>query len=368
MVGSELDFIRESVEAMHTGGDGPFSRRCTDLLQAELGCAAVFPTTSCTAALEMCALLLNLAPGDEVIVPAYSFVSTVNAFALRGTTPVFADIREDTLNLDEARLESLISSRTRAVVVVHYAGVGCEMETISEIAVRRGIAVVEDNAHGLFARYRGRYLGTFGCLATLSFHETKNFSCGEGGGLLVNDPAFVRRAEIIRDKGTNRQQLFRGEVDKYTWVDLGSSYVLSDILAAYLCAQLEQRDTIMSRRRALWEFYDSQLRGVVEAHGIRLPTIPDHCEQGYHMYYMILPSLEVRQALIAHLKRHRIASVFHYTPLHLSRMGRSCADRAANCPVTERISERLLRLPFHHELEREDQQRVTEEIHRFLAR
>jgi dTDP-4-amino-4,6-dideoxygalactose transaminase len=367
IVGRELDYIRESVEALHTSGDGPFSRRCAELLRDELGNAAVFPTTSCTGALEMCALLLDLAPGDEVVVPAFSFVSTVNAFVLRGVRPVFADIRPDTLNIDEGRLEALIGPRTRAIVIVHYAGVGCEMDRILEIAGRNDLPVVEDNAHGLFGRYRGRYLGTFGCLSTLSFHETKNFSCGEGGALLVNDPGYVERAEIIRDKGTNRQQLFRGEVDKYTWVDLGSSFVLSDILAAYLYAQLEQREVILRRRRELWDYYDARLRGAAEAHGVGLPQVPAHCEQGYHMYYLILPSLEQRQALIEQLKRRGIYAVFHYTPLHLSRMGRSFGGRAGDCPVTERVADRLLRLPFHHGLTHQEQERVTSEVLRFLS-
>ena len=249
IVGNELEYIRRAVESMHTSGDGIFSGKAAALLEQTLGVQRALLTPSCTAALEMCALLLDLQPGDEFIVPSFSFVSTANAFALRGARPVFADIREDTLNIDEARIEELISPRTRALVVMHYAGVGCEMEAIEDIARRHGLALVEDNAHGLFGRYRDRPLGTFAPLATLSFHETKNFTCGEGGALLINDPQYVERAEFIRDKGTNRQQLFRGQVDKYTWIDLGSSYVLSDILAAYLVAQLEARDRILADRR-----------------------------------------------------------------------------------------------------------------------
>ena len=364
LLGRELDYIRQSVETMHTSGDGSFTRRCAALLRDALGVPEVFLTPSCTDALEMSAILLDLAPGDEVIVPAFSFVSTVNAFVLRGARPVFADVRRDTLNLDESRLEALICDRTRAIVVVHYAGVACEMDEILEIAERHGIPVVEDNAHGLFGQYRGRYLGSLGLLAAQSFHETKNFSCGEGGALLVNDAALVERAEIVRDKGTNRQQLFRGQVDKYTWVDIGSSFGLSDILAAFLCAQLEQRDRIMSKRKALWDDYHAAFDSWATDHGIGVPHVPPHCRQAYHMYYLMLPSLEARQNLIARLKQQRIDAVFHFTPLHRSRMGQRFGGESADCPVTEWAGERLLRLPFHDHLTSDDQQRVVDEVKR----
>ena len=249
----------------------------------------------------MFAFLLDIQPGDEVILPAFTFVSTVNAFVLRGARPVFADIRADTLNLDEARLEHLITPRTKAIVPVHYAGVGCEMEAILEIARRHHIAVVEDNAHGLFGKYKGKYLGTFGVLAAQSFHETKNFTCGEGGALLINDPGLVERAEIIREKGTNRSRFFRGQVDKYTWVEVGSSYLPSDILAAFLLAQLEQREKVQNHRRKVWEFYYEHLQGWAQAHAVGMPYIPPYCEQSYHMFYLLLPTLELRQGLIAHL-------------------------------------------------------------------
>jgi dTDP-4-amino-4,6-dideoxygalactose transaminase len=366
LVGRELEYIRRAIDGMHTSGDGPFSKKCAELLRETLGCAAVFPTTSCTDALELSSLLLDLSPGDEVVVPAYAFVSTANAFALRGARPVFADVREDTLNLDERSLEPLIGERTRAIVLVHYNGVACEMDAILALAERHGVPVIEDNAHGLFARYRGRYLGSLGTLATLSFHETKNFTCGEGGALLVNDPSLAARAEILRDKGTNRQQLFRGEVDKYTWVDLGSSFALSDMLAAFLYAQLEQRESIQRVRKEVWQRYDRALRGRVEGRGVRLPTVPSHCEQGYHMYYMLLPSAEARTGLIEHLRGVGAHSVFHYTPLHLSRMGRALGGRPGQCPVTERVSERLLRLPFHNALGAADQRRVTDGVLEFL--
>ena len=367
IVGDELDYIRQAVESMHTSGDGVFTGKAAALLEQTLGVKRALLTPSCTAALEMCALLLDLEPGDEFIVPSFSFVSTANAFALRGARPVFADIREDTLNIDETRIEELITPRTKALVVMHYGGVGCEMDAIEKITRQHGLVLIEDNAHGLFGTYRDRPLGTFAPLATLSFHETKNFTCGEGGALLINDPKYADRAEFIRDKGTNRQQLFRGQVDKYSWIDLGSSYVLSDILSAYLFAQLEARDRILADRRRLWETYDEQLRGWIEDKGVRLPTIPPHCEQGYHVYYLVLPSLEMRQDLIAHLAAREIAAVFHYTPLHLSRMGQALGGAPDSCPVTARVSDRLLRLPFYLDLSVEDQQRVIDEIRRFFG-
>jgi dTDP-4-amino-4,6-dideoxygalactose transaminase len=313
----------------------------------------------------MAALLLELAPGDEVIVPSFTFVSTANAFALRGARLAFADVRPDTLNIDEARLESLLTPRTRAIVPVHYAGVACEMDAIVSIARRHGVAVVEDNAHGLFARYRGRHLGTIGALATQSFHETKNLTCGEGGALLVNEPRYVERAEVLREKGTNRSRFFRGEVDKYTWVDVGSSYLPSDLLAAVLLAQLEARDTIQEKRRRVWERYRESLGGWARRTGARMPVVPPHCEQSYHMFYVLMPSLAARTKLIAHLKERGILSVFHYVPLHLSEMGRRFGARPGNCPVTEDTSDRILRLPFYNDLGEADQSRVVEAIHEY---
>jgi dTDP-4-amino-4,6-dideoxygalactose transaminase len=275
---------------------------------------------------------------------------------------VFADIREDTLNLDESRLESLVTPRTKAVVAVHYAGVGCEMDAIGEIASRRGIAVIEDNAHGLFARYRGRPLGTFGALATQSFHETKNVTCGEGGALLINDPSFVARAEIVREKGTNRARFHRGLVDKYTWVDLGSSYVPSDLLAAYLLAQLESRDMIQGARATIWARYREALATWASAHGVRLPFVPEHCEQPFHMFYLLMPSLESRTALIAHLRERGILAVFHYVPLHRSPMGMTFGGE---CPVTERVSDTLVRLPFYTSMTADEQARVIDAVMAF---
>jgi dTDP-4-amino-4,6-dideoxygalactose transaminase len=361
-VGNEIEYIIEAVKDGHISGDGPFTKKCEALLQDSLDVGRVLLTTSCTHALEMAALLLDIKPGDEVIVPSFTFVSTINAFVLRGARPVFIDIRPDTLNMDETILERLISPRTRAIVPVHYAGVGCEMDVISEIASTYGVPVVEDNAHGLFGKYKDKYLGTFGELSTLSFHETKNFICGEGGALFINDAKYVDRAEVLREKGTNRSQFFRGQVDKYTWVDLGSSYVPSDILAAFLLAQLRTKDQILAKRRRVFELYARYLTSWAEENDVRLPVIPSHCEQSYHMFYMIMPSLEDRQALIEHLKSHGILSVFHYVPLHLSRMGRKWGYNIGDCPVTECISDRLLRLPFYNDLQPNHQYRVCSAI------
>jgi dTDP-4-amino-4,6-dideoxygalactose transaminase len=365
LAGNEFEYMRRAISNMQIAGDGVFTKKCHALLEQKLGVSKALLTTSCTDALEMAALLLDLGEGDEVIVPSFTFVSTVNAFVLRGARPVFADIRPDTLNLDEEHLEALITSRTKAIVVVHYAGVGCEMDSILEIARRREIPVVEDNAHGLFGRYRGRWLGTFGCLATQSFHETKNVTCGEGGALLINDRRFYDRAEILREKGTNRTRFFRGQVDKYTWVDVGSSYLPSDLLAAFLCAQLEASGEIQLKRRRIWESYAEQLRTWAETCGVRLPCVPAHCDQPYHMFYLLLPSLEARQGLIAHLKARDILSVFHYLPLHLSDMGRRFGGAEGQCPVTESISDRLVRLPFYNDLAERDQEEIVAAVKSF---
>ena len=369
LAGNEYKYIAEAIANGHASGDGPFTRKCHDLLERELGVPKVLLTTSCTHALEMAALLLDCGPEDEVIVPSFTFVSTANAFALRGARLVFADVRPDTLNLDESLLESLITTRTKAIVVVHYAGVSCEMDSILAIASRHRVRVVEDNAHGLFSRYKGTYTGTLGCLATQSFHETKNFTCGEGGALIVNDTELLERALVIREKGTNRNRFFRGEVDKYTWVGLGSSYLPSDLLAAFLYAQLEARTIIQEKRRRVWNRYYEALAGWAESNDVKLPLIPAECEQSNHMFYMLLPSLEQRDSLIAQLKAQSILSVFHYTPLHLSEAGLRFAARPSNCPVTEEVSERLLRLPFYNDLSESEQDQVTGAVtsSRFLS-
>jgi dTDP-4-amino-4,6-dideoxygalactose transaminase len=367
LTGNEQSNMTQALANGHLSGDGAFTRRCHALFEKELGVARALLTTSCTHALEMAALLLDLTPGDEVLIPAFTFVSTVNAFVLYGARPVFVDVRPDTLNLDEAQLEKYITPRTRAVVPVHYGGVGCEMDAILDLSARHNMVVIEDNAQGLFGRYRGRYLGTFGALSAQSFHETKNFTCGEGGSLFINDPRYAERAEIIREKGTNRSRFFRGQVDKYTWVDVGSSYLPSEILAAFLLAQLEARAQIQTRRRQIFEYYQTHLKGWAEANGVRLPIIPAHCEQPFHLFYLLLPSLEKRQALIAHLRAAGILAVFHYLPLHLSDMGRRFGGREGDCPVTEAVSDRLLRLPFYTGLSEGDQQRVVETILAFRA-
>jgi dTDP-4-amino-4,6-dideoxygalactose transaminase len=363
--GREFEFIQQAIANSHISGDGIFTRKCHAFLENALGVSRVLLTTSCTHALEMAALLLDIKPGDEVIIPSFTFVSAANAFVLRGARPVFIDIRPDTLNLDEAQLERLITPRTKTIVVVHYAGVGCDMDTIMKVAGRHGIPVVEDNAHGLFGKYRGRYLGTFGCLATQSFHETKNFTCGEGGALLINDPRYIERAEIIREKGTNRNRFFRGEVDKYTWLDVGSSYLPSDILAAYLYAQLEVRELIQSKRKRIWEYYFEHLKDWAGNSGVRLPTVPTHCEQPWHLFYLLLPSVEQRQALIAHLNAQGVNSVFHYLPLHLSKMGRQFGGKEDDCPITEDVSDRLVRLPFYYDLTEAEQSRVVHALCEF---
>lgn len=364
-IGTEFERIQQSIENGHFSGDGFFTKKCHALLEETLLVPKALLTTSCTHALEIAALLLNIQSGDEVIVPSFTFVSTVNAFVLRDATPVFIDIRPDTFNLNEAKLEQLITPRTKAIVPVHYAGVGCEMEAIIQIAEHYGVPVVEDNAHGLFGKYKQKYLGTFGSLATQSFHETKNFSCGEGGALIINDQEYIERAEIIREKGTNRSRFFRGQVDKYTWVDLGSSYLPSDMLAAFLYAQLEARQEIQARRRQIWNYYSSNLQDWALSRGIRLPIVPAHCEQTYHMFYLLMPSLKLRSALIAHLKAKGIHSTFHYLPLHLSDMGRFFGGKEGDCPVTESVSDRLLRLPFYNDLTESDQSRVVAAIKDF---
>ena len=365
--GNELKYIAEAVAAGHISGDGPFTKRCHSYLESEVGVVRALLTTSCTHALEMAALLLDIKSGDEVIVPSFTFVSAANAFALRGAKPVFIDIRQDTLNFDESLFEGLITERCRAALVVHYAGVGCEMDTIVEVAQRRGLALVEDNAHGLFGLYKGRQLGTFGGLAAQSFHETKNFSCGEGGALLINDERFVDRAEVIREKGTNRNRFFRGLVDKYTWTDLGSSYLPSDLLAAVLLAQFESRDRIQAARRRIWTAYCTQLTDWASESGVQLPQVPPDRDQAFHMFYLLMPSLEARQGLIAHLKARGIMAVFHYVPLHLSEMGRRYGGREGDCPVTERVSNQLVRLPFYNQLSFDDQSRVIEAVREFRA-
>lgn len=356
--------MHEALQSGLTSGDGPFTRRATDLLRPLVGGGDCLLTTSCTHALEMAALLLDLDPGDEVIMPSFTFVSTANAFALRGAVPVFADIRPDTLNIDPAHVEEAITERTRAIVVVHYGGVGCDMDRIAAIADRHAIPVIEDNAHGLGGRYHGRPLGSFGVMATQSFHSTKNISCGEGGALVINDERFHDRAEIIREKGTNRSQFFRGMVDKYRWVDAGSSYLPSDILAAALTAQLEAFDQIQRRRHQIWDTYHSKLAGWAREQGVVTPTIPAGCDHPAHVYQIQLPTPQDRTAFIDALGAEGITAPFHYVPLHTSPYG-SRTGRTAGCPVTEHVADRLVRLPLFAGLDDDDLGRVLEVVSAF---
>ena len=366
IVGKELYYISQAVMGGHLAGDGRFTRLCHQWMETKFGARKILLTHSCTAAIEICALLCDLEPGDEVIMPSFTFVSTANAFALRGARIRFVDIRPDTLNLDERLIEAAITGRTRAIVVVHYAGVACEMDAIMEIAARHSLLVIEDAAQGVNATYKGRYLGTIGHLGAYSFHETKNFISGEGGALAVNDPRFIERAEIIREKGTDRARFFRGEVDKYTWVDLGSSYLPSEIIAAFLYAQLEEADLITRKRRAIFDRYHQAFAPLRERRAVQTLFCPDHCHHNSHMFYLILPSQAIRDGLIQHLKSKNIHSVFHYIPLHTSPMGRRMGYSEGDLPLTEDLSPRLLRLPCYFDLTESDQQRVVDETCRFL--
>jgi dTDP-4-amino-4,6-dideoxygalactose transaminase len=358
IAGKELFYIAQAVTNGSIAGDGEFTQRCRKLLETQFGIHAVLMTPSCTAALEMAALLCDLRPGDEVIMPSFTFVSTASAVARIGAVPRFVDIRPDTLNIDESSIEPAINERTRAIWPVHYAGVACEMDTILDVARRHGLKVVEDAAQGVNSFYKGRALGSIGDLGTYSFHETKNFICGEGGALCINDPAFVKRAEILRDKGTNRKQFLRGQVDKYTWVDIGSSYIPSEICSAFLYAQLELRDHITERRRSLFQNYQQRLADL-EAEGLlRLPICPPDCTPNSHIFYVLLPSSTVRNELMAHLQKQGILAVSHYVPLHDSPVGQSLGGRTGDLPVTEYISTSLLRLPLYYTMTESDQERV----------
>jgi dTDP-4-amino-4,6-dideoxygalactose transaminase len=346
MTGKELYYIAEAHFNGKLAGDGPFTRRCHEWLEQRTGTRKALLTHSCTAALEMAALLLDLAPGDEVIMPSYTFVSTANAFVLRGATPVFVDIRPDTLNIDETLIEAAITPRTRAIVVVHYAGVGCEMDAVMAIAQRHGLFVVEDAAQGLMASYRGRALGSIGHLGCLSFHETKNIISGEGGALLVNDPRWLERAEILREKGTNRSQFFRGEVDKYTWCDVGSSFLPGELVAAFLWAQMQEADRITAQRLELWQRYDRFFSAASRSLRFDRPYVAPHCQHNAHMYAIRLRDLEQRSAFIGQLKQQGIHSVFHYVPLHSAPLGQRLGRCVGTLETTQRESERLVRLPL----------------------
>jgi dTDP-4-amino-4,6-dideoxygalactose transaminase len=361
LTGNELDYIARAHANGHLAGNGQFSKHCAAWLEDRVGSAKALLTHSCTAALEMSAILAGVGPGDEVIMPSYTFVSTANAFVLRGATPVFIDIRPDTLNLDESLIEEAITPRTRAIVAVHYAGVGCEMDRILQIARANGLLVIEDAAQGMMADYRGRPLGSIGQLGALSFHETKNLISGEGGALLVNDQALAERAEIVWEKGTNRSQFFRGEVDKYTWVDIGSSYLPGEIVAAFLLAQMEQADSITQRRLAIWARYHDAFADLEAAGQVRRPIVPQHCRHNAHMYYLLLPDGAAQAAFISRLAQRGIQSVFHYVPLHSSPFGQEIGRAVGDLRHTDALSGRLVRLPLWLGLE-EHLDRIVDEV------
>lgn len=357
IAGKELYYIAQAVTMGNLSGDGHFTKKCAQLMQERFGIPKVLMTPSCTASLEMAAQLCDAGPGDEVIMPSYTFVSTASAFVRMGATPVFVDIRSDTLNIDETLIEAAITPRTKAICVVHYAGVSCEMDVIMEIARRHKLRVVEDAAQGVNSWYNGRALGAIGDLGCYSFHETKNYICGEGGALCINDPELIQRAEIIRDKGTNRQRFFRGEVDKYTWVEVGSSYVPSEICSAFLYAQLEEMDKITQRRKEIYQTYAENL-GPLQTQGVvQLPVIPSNCHSNFHLFYVIVESAPLRDAVLEQMRQDGVRAVFHYVPLHASPKGRELVG-AVCLPLTEDLSSRLIRMPFYYDMTDEEQQRT----------
>ena len=366
IAGKELYNIAQAVINGHLAGDGPFTKQCHAWLEKRLGCSKALLVHSSTAALEMAAMLCDIGSGDEVIMPSFTFVSTANAFVLRGAVPVFVDIRPDNLNLDDKKIEQAITSKTKAVVPVHYAGVPCEMDAIMRIADVHDLFVVEDAAQALFSSYKGRLLGTIGHFGCLSFHETKNIISGEGGALLVNDKRFVERAEIIREKGTNRSRFFRGEVDKYTWVDIGSSYLPSELIGAFLYAQMENASTIISARRRIFERYYNLLRPLEDEGVLRLPFVESECAGNGHMFYIVMRSLDERTSLLEHLKKEGILAVFHYVPLHSSPAGRKYCRASGSMEVTDDLSGRVLRLPMYYEMGEDDIHRVVESIKRYF--
>ena len=367
LAGNELKYIEQAVLSGQIKGDGPFTKKCNEWMEQKFNAKKVLLTTSCTSALEMSAILCDIKPGYEVIMPSYTFVSTANAFVIRGAKPVFVDIRPDTLNIDETKIEDAITSKTKAIVPVHYAGVGCEMDTIMRIAKKHNLFVIEDAAQGVMAKYKNKYLGTIGDLGTYSFHETKNYSSGEGGAIVINNPKMIERAEIIREKGTNRSKFFRGEVDKYTWVDVGSSYLPSEIIAAFLFAQLEKAEEINQKRLEIWQRYFDGLKGLEEKEIVRLPIIPDNCKHNAHMFYILLQDEKTRNDLMDFLKKEKnILSVFHYVPLHSAPMGKKVSPQKKELPVTNNLSGRILRLPFYYNLTDEEQTYIIESVKNFL--
>lgn len=366
MTGKELWYISQAHLNVHLSGDGPFTKKCQEWLEKKIGCKKALLTHSCTAALEMAAIIADIKPGDEVIMPSYTFVSTANAFVLRGGVPVFVDIRPDTLNIDENKIEQAITNKTRAIVPVHYAGVSCDMDKIMQIARKHDLFVIEDAAQGIMSSYKGKTLGSIGHMAALSFHETKNIISGEGGALLINNPDLIERAEIIREKGTNRSKFFRGQVDKYTWVDIGSSYLPSELIAAFLWAQMEEAKTITGRRIEIWDAYHKALANAEKEGYLRRPVIPDDCKLNAHMYYVILNSLSERSELIEYLKQKNILAVFHYIPLHSSPVGRKCGRVSGDMKVTDHVSDGILRLPVWIGLDKAKVKHISRQIQSFF--
>lgn len=364
-VGNEIKYLKNAIARKHISGAGIYTEKCNNIFEKKFSVKKSILATSCTHALEAASILLNIKPGDEILIPSYTFVSTANAFVLNGANPVFIDIRRDTLNIDENLIEPLITKKTKAIIPVHYAGVSCEMDTIIEIAKENNILVIEDNAHGLFGKYKNKFLGTFGTFSTQSFHETKNISCGEGGALFINDEKYIERAEIIFDKGTNRQNFLRKQVDKYSWVDIGSSYRLSDLLAAFLFGQLENSEKIQKKRKKIWHKYYLLLEEWALINNVLLPYTPSHCESSYHMFYIIMPNGKSRDKLIAWLKKNKISSVFHYLPLHNSAMSQNFGWDNSNCPISTEISERIIRLPMFFDLKTKEIEFIVDKIVRF---
>lgn len=366
ITGREIEYISRAISSGAIASDGEFTKRCAQLLEGRFGITRALMTPSCTSALEMAVTLCDLHPGDEVILPSFTFVSSANAIVRAGARPVFVDIRSDTLNIDEGLIRRAITPRTRAIMPVHYAGVACEMDVIMSLAEDHGFFVIEDAAQGVNAFYKGKPLGSMGHFAGYSFHDTKNYTCGEGGALLVNDPQFIERAEIIREKGTNRSKFFRGEIDKYTWVDIGSSYIPSEISCAFLCAQLEAIEAITVRRRELYKAYEKALRRYEAAGTLALPVLPEGCETNYHIFFLVLRDHETREALRTHLNQRAIQASFHYVPLHTSDVGKSLGYKAGDLPLTEQLSDRMLRLPLFNDMTEEAQTRVLSQVTSFL--
>ncbi len=367
IVGKELFYISQAVLGDHLAGDGRFSKACEGWMEENFSARKVLLTTSCTSALEIAAHLAKLKSGDEVILPAYTYVSTANPFIMQGAKVRFVDIRPDTLNIDETLIESEITPNTKAIVPMHYAGIACDMDAIMEIALKHNLLVIEDAAQGVDATYNDKYLGTIGNFGAYSFHETKNFISGEGGAVVINDESFIERSEVIREKGTNRSKFFRGEIKEYTWIDVGSSYLPSELVAAFLWAQLEASELITTKRWSIFKYYDEHFRPLQHKGVLRIPTAPPGCRHNAHMYYLIMPDRQSRDGLIKHLKEKNITAVFHYIPLHTSPMGQKMGYKAGDLPVTENLSQRILRLPCYYELTPEDQDRVIAAVFEFVG-